>query len=291
MFTSLHFLSNIFTFQPPDALFIETFAERVPVFTIIAASILFLILVTVILTLYRSRSFFKKKVEEQQANLEIYRTRLDKIESLANMDTAEREFETINRLILAIQHRDIETANHIVRMAHYSRLIAKHVYPPDSPMVGLIFLAAPMHDVGKIGISDKILGKHQRLDHFEYDEIKRHALIGHDILKGSTSQVIRLGAVIARTHHERYDGLGYPHGLKKDEIPMAGRIVALADYFDALVSNRVYKKAWPLERALEEIRKASGKRFDTVCVEAFFKALDAILKIKDQYRESVNGEQ
>lgn len=292
MISNVYILSNIFTYQPLDALFLETITEGMSPLFIIVLLVLIITLSVIAALLFRSRFILKRQLGEQQLNLESCRSRLDKVESLANIDSAEREFETINRLVAAIEHRDIETANHIVRMAHYSRLIAKNLFEPDSAMVGLIFLAAPMHDVGKIGISDKILGKPHRLDHFEYTEMKRHTLIGHDILKGSSSPVIQLGAVIALTHHEHYDGSGYPRGLKEQEIPVAGRIVAVADHFDALVSHRVYKKAWPLERAVQEIRNASGKRFDPLCVEAFLNCLDEILKVREQYLDEMkNGEQ
>jgi putative two-component system response regulator len=256
---------------------------------LIAATVVFFILAALIITLYRSRLMLKRELERHKARLDRYRGRFSIFESMADIENTEREFETINRLVAAIEYRDIETANHIVRMAHYSRLIAGRLFPSDSPMMGLIFLAAPMHDVGKIGISDKILGKPRRLDHSEYEEMKRHTLIGHDILKGSSSPVIRLGAKIALTHHERYDGSGYPRGLEGEEIPIAGRIVAVADSFDALVSHRVYKEAWPIERALEEIKKQSGTYFDPVCVDALFESLDEILKIKDQYRDYIKN--
>jgi len=150
-------------------------------------------------------------------------------------------------------------------------------------MASLIFLAAALHDIGKIGISDKILSKPEKLSEEEFTQMKRHTLIGYDILKDSSSDVIQLAAVIALTHHERHDGSGYPRGLKGEEIPIAGRIVAIADYFDALMSKRVYKDAWSIEKVLEALKERSGKIFDPVCLENFFKNLDEILQIKEKY--------
>ncbi|MCP5045688.1 MAG: HD domain-containing protein [bacterium] len=238
-----------------------------------------------IFLLYRSKQRLSRILEEQTVEVEHHRSHLLEQVDEAALEKSQWEFEAINRIVSSIEYRDIETANHMVRMANYCRLIAKQIYPPDSPMVGLIVLAAPMHDVGKIGISDKILSKPDPLDPREYDEMKRHALIGYDILKDSSSRVIQLGAIIALTHHERYDGTGYPQGLKGKDIPIAGRIIAVADYFDALVSKRAYKDAWPVEKAIERLKQHSGTYFDPLCVDAFLRSLDEIIEIKNQYSD------
>lgn len=257
--------------------------HEVPSYFLTVGVVIIVVLVLVIIFLFRKKNKLHQKLEMQKRELEKVREDLQSLLDGTTAEIMEREFELLNRLISALEYRDIETANHITRMANYSRLIAKHLFPVDSPMASLIFLAAALHDIGKIGISDKILSKPEKLSEKEFNQMKRHTLIGYDILKDSSSDVIQLAAVIALNHHERYDGSGYPRGLKGEEIPIAGRIVAIADYFDALMSKRVYKEAWSIERVLEALKKRSGKIFDPVCLEAFFKSLDEILKIKDKY--------
>ena len=257
--------------------------QEVPIFFLAVGVIIIVLLVMVVVSLYRHKKKLHHKLEMQEIGLQKIQENLQTLLDGTTAEIKEREFELLNRLISALEYRDIETANHITRMANYSRLIAKHLFPVDSPMASLIFLAAALHDIGKIGISDKILSKPEKLSEEEFNQMKRHTLIGYDILKDSSSDVIQLAAVIALTHHERYDGSGYPRGLKGDEIPIAGRIVAVADYFDALMSKRVYKDAWSIEKVLEALKDRSGKIFDPVCLQAFFKNLDEILKIKDKY--------
>jgi response regulator RpfG family c-di-GMP phosphodiesterase len=257
--------------------------HEVPGYFLTVGVVIIVVLVLVIIFLFRKKNKLHQKLEMQKRELEKVREDLQRLLDGTTAEIMEREFELLNRLISALEYRDIETANHITRMANYSRLIAKHLFPVDSPMASLIFLAAALHDIGKIGISDKILSKPEKLSEKEFNQMKRHTLIGYDILKDSSSEVIQLAAVIALNHHERYDGSGYPRGLKGEEIPIAGRIVAIADYFDALMSKRVYKDAWSIEKVLEALKKRGGKIFDPVCLEAFFKSLDEILKIKDKY--------
>jgi response regulator RpfG family c-di-GMP phosphodiesterase len=257
--------------------------QEVPIFFLAVGLVIIVLLVLVIVFLYRNKNKLHQKLEMQEIGMKKIQENLQTLLDGTTAEIKEREFELLNRLISALEYRDIETANHITRMANYSRLIAKHLFPVDSPMASLIFLAAALHDIGKIGISDKILSKPEKLSEEEFNQMKRHTLIGYDILKDSSSEVIQLAAVIALTHHERYDGSGYPRGLKGDEIPIAGRIIAVADYFDALMSKRVYKDAWSVEKVLEALKECSGTIFDPVCLEAFFKNLDEILKIKDKY--------
>ena len=257
--------------------------QEVPTYFIAVGVVIIIVLVVVIVFLYRKKSKLHQKLEMQEIGLKKFQENLQDLLDGTTAEIKEREFELLNRLISALEYRDIETANHITRMANYSRLIAKHLFPVDNPMASLIFLAAALHDIGKIGISDKILSKPEKLSEKEFNQMKRHTLIGYDILKDSSSEVIQLAAVIALTHHERHDGSGYPRGLKGEEIPIAGRIVAIADYFDALMSKRVYKDAWSIEKVLETLKERSGKIFDPVCLKAFFKSLDEILKIKDKY--------
>ena len=146
--------------------------------------------------------------------------------------------------------------------------------------------ASPMHDIGKIGIPDRILLKPGKLDAEEWEIMKTHSSIGADILSGHDSDLMNMARVIALTHHEKWDGSGYPMGLSGDDIPIVGRIVAVADVFDALTSERPYKHAWPVEEAVEEIINGSGKHFDPELVEIFQKVLPTILDIKEQYPET-----
>ena len=258
-------------------------AHYIPIYLLTAGFILIIGLILAIVFLYRKKSKLDEKIETQKIELKQIQSHLKHLENEVTVESRGREFEMLDRLTSALEYRDIETGNHFTRMSNYSRLIARNLFPEDSPLPSLISLAASLHDIGKIGISDSILTKPGKLDQNEFAEMKRHTLIGYDILKDSSSDVIRLAAAIALTHHEKYDGSGYPRGLKGEEIPLAGRIVAVADYFDALVSKRVYKDAWSIDRVLEILKERSGSIFDPVCVDAFFKSLDEILEIKDKY--------
>lgn len=187
--------------------------------------------------------------------------------------------ETIHRLSVAAEYKDEDTGLHIKRMSLYCAAIARQM-GLDEHTVQTILYAAPMHDVGKIGIPDKILLKPGKHDAAEWEIMKQHAVIGAEILKDSDAEFIKMGEVIARSHHEKWDGSGYPDGLKGTEIPIAGRITAIADVFDALLSKRPYKEPFSLEKSLEIIRDGKGSHFDPEVVDAFFAAKDEILAIK-----------
>lgn len=199
-------------------------------------------------------------------------------------EIAAREQETVMRLARAAEFRDPETGAHILRMAHYSQLIARRLGLDDA-LCERILVAAPMHDIGKVGTPDHILLKPGRLDDEELAIMRRHPRIGHDILTGSASPMIQMAAEIALTHHEKYDGSGYPDGLAGEAIPLVGRIVAVADVFDALTSPRPYKAAWELERAASFLREGKGAHFDPACVDAFFDQWDAVLDIRDRFQD------
>jgi putative two-component system response regulator len=200
----------------------------------------------------------------------------------ATITIVERERETIFRLCKAAEYRDPETGGHILRMAHCSRLIAEVLGLPAQEQQ-LLLEAAPMHDIGKVGIADQILLKPGRLDQEEFAIMKRHAEIGHKILQNSTSPILNAAAIVALTHHEKFDGSGYPKGLKGEEIPLHGRIVAVADVFDALTSARPYKAAWELDTARDFILANSGSHFDPKCVAAFSDAWTEVLAIRSRF--------
>lgn len=202
----------------------------------------------------------------------------------ATADIVARERETIFCLSKAAEYRDPETGGHIMRMAHFSRLIAQQLGLPEEQCTTL-FEAAPMHDIGKVGTPDMILLKPGRLDEFEFEIMKRHATIGHEILLRSGSPLLQVAAEIAHTHHEKFDGSGYPRQLAGEDIPLFGRIVAVADVFDALTSERPYKRAWSLEDAAKFLREWSGRHFDPQCVEAFLTRWDAMLEIREKFAD------
>ena len=196
-----------------------------------------------------------------------------------------RERETINRLSRAAEYRDPETGAHIQRMAHYSWLIAMRMKLPKEDQ-DLILVAAPMHDIGKVGTPDNILLKPGKLDVEEFEVMKNHARIGHEILANSRSPLLLAAAEIALSHHEKYDGSGYPQGLAGEAIPLFGRIVAVADVFDALTSARPYKQAWEIERAVAFMQENAGSHFDPHCIELFLKDFDQVLSIRNRFKDT-----
>lgn len=196
----------------------------------------------------------------------------------------EREKELIFRISRAAEFRDPETGAHIQRMAHYSQVIARGL-ALGLAQEKLILDAAPMHDVGKIGIPDYILLKPGKLTPEEFEVMKGHARIGYELLKDSGSEIMRAGAEVAISHHEKYDGSGYPNGLKGTQIPLFGRIVAVADVFDALTSERPYKRAWSLDDACRFLEEGRGKHFDPLCVEAFLAGWEEVLDIRQRFRD------
>jgi response regulator RpfG family c-di-GMP phosphodiesterase len=202
----------------------------------------------------------------------------------ATSEILARERETVLRLCKAAEYRDPETGAHILRMAHFSRLIARELGLSVDEQE-LLLEAAPLHDIGKVGIADNILLKPGRLDTAEFEIMKQHAIFGYELLKGSSSRVLQAGAEIARGHHEKFDGSGYPQGLKGEEIPLFSRIVAVADVFDALTSERPYKKAWEIEAAVDFLTAGAGTHFDPDCVRAFLEAWEDVLEIRERYQE------
>jgi putative two-component system response regulator len=202
----------------------------------------------------------------------------------ARAELERAQLETIERLTKAAEFRDDETASHLQRMSHYSRLLALK-RGIDEYTAELIRVASPMHDVGKIGIPDSILLKPGKLTPEEYEIMKQHAEIGYRILSGSDSPLLELAASIARSHHEKWNGRGYPQGLASEDIPIEGRIVAVADVFDALTSRRPYKKAWSLADAIALLQSGKREHFDPELVDLFLACMDEVLEIKARFRD------
>jgi two-component system, response regulator RpfG len=205
--------------------------------------------------------------------------------ALATREVQARERETLLRLGKAGEYRDESTGNHVLRIARYGRLIAEGLNLSCRECED-IELAAPMHDIGKIGIPDSILLKKGPLDNNEFELMKSHTRIGYEILKDSPSPRVLLGSVIALYHHERYDGLGYPEGLKGEAIPLPARIIAVCDVYDALTSARPYKAAWEVEQAIRYIAERSGTQFDPACVEAFLSRLRDVRAVQKALEEA-----
>lgn len=195
-----------------------------------------------------------------------------------------REQELVLRISRAAEFRDPETGGHIQRMAHYSRLIARQLGLPQADQ-DMIFAAAPMHDVGKIATPDAILLKPGKLTEAEFSVMRGHARSGYDLLAGSEAPILQVGAEIAHTHHEKFDGTGYPQGLAGDAIPLFGRIVAVADVFDALTSSRPYKRAWSRDEAKNFLQQGKRTHFDPTCVDAFVEVWQDVLKIQQQFQD------
>ncbi len=194
----------------------------------------------------------------------------------------EAYLDTIFRLSVAAEYKDTDTSAHIHRMSHYSAILAEGL-GLSIDEVDCIRYASPMHDIGKLGVPDSILMKPGKLTPQEFKEIQKHTLYGAKILENAKAELLQASEIIAITHHEKWDGTGYPKGLRGEQIPLSGRIVALADVFDALTSKRCYKPAFSLEQSLDIIKEGAGTHFDPNVVSSFMGNLDKILAVKAQY--------
>lgn len=221
------------------------------------------------LNLYNSKRHLKALVDEQTQVIE------------------ETRFQIIQRLGRAAEYKDNETGLHVMRMSHYSRILALAA-GFKGEAANSILNAAPMHDIGKIGIPDEILRKKGNLASEEWKVMRKHPEIGAAIIGESDTPLLSLAREIALSHHEKYDGTGYPHGLKGEEIPISGRIIAIADVFDALTTARPYKKAWSVEEAIQYLKEKSGTHFDPKLVNLFIKSLSEVLPIKEKFAETVD---
>ncbi len=192
--------------------------------------------------------------------------------------------DTIFRLSRAAEYKDEDTGVHIQRMSRYSAAVARKMGLNDETVETILY-AAPMHDIGKIGIPDRILLKPGKLSPGEWEIMKQHTIIGAQILESSDAEFIKLAEVIALTHHEKWDGSGYPGGFRGSKIPLVGRITAVADVFDALTSRRPYKEPFSLEKSFDIIKQSQGNHFDPKVADAFFAVEDEILSIKGKYKD------
>ncbi len=202
----------------------------------------------------------------------------------ATQELRRREVDTLFRLSRAAESRDQTTGLHLPRMAKYSALIAKG-YGLSVPQQEAIELAAPMHDLGKIGIPDRILQSGGKLSSEEMAVMRTHTSIGYDLLKDSSSEYLQMGAVIALGHHEKYDGGGYPNGLRGEAIPLESRIVAVGDVFDALTSIRPYKSAWKPDQAFAWMSEQAGRHFDPELVDVLIRSREEVLVIAAQFSD------
>ena len=219
------------------------------------------------LALHDQNRELEQKVRERTAELE--KTRL----------------EIIQRLGRAAEFKDNETGLHVMRMSHYSKLLAEAVSGEPGAWSELIFQASAMHDIGKIGIPDYILTKPARLEREEWQIMKQHPVFGGEILGDHESELLKTAWDIALCHHEKWDGSGYPAGLKGEEIPLSARIAAIADVFDALTSSRPYKDAWPVEEASAHIIKQAGRDFDPALVDHFKRLIPEFVEIRKRFGE------
>ncbi|HON09826.1 MAG TPA: HD domain-containing protein [Chitinispirillaceae bacterium] len=236
-------------------------------------------------------SLLRKRSAENRKALTITNEQLEKyasdlrtiVESLnkTNRDLQNAYQDTIHRLVLASEYKDNETGNHIHRMSRYCAKVAEKLNFSKEEVEHIRF-ATPMHDVGKIGIPDRIILKNGRLTRKEFEIVKKHTIIGAEILQNSKARILKLARDIALYHHEKWDGTGYPEGLKGEAIPVHARIVALCDIFDALTSKRPYKSSYPVDVSCEIIKKGKGTHFDPALTDIFLSSIDELVSIKNE---------
>ncbi len=226
----------------------------------------------------------KKELRSYQKNLEkLVQDRTSQIQDAMHA-LESSHLDTINRLCHAAEYRDDETGYHVLRISKYCEILAQHLNLSKED-TWLISKASPLHDIGKIGIPDSILLKPGKLTAEEFDVMKKHTQIGGEILKNANSRVLQIAEEVALTHHERWDGSGYPNGLKGENIPLMGRITAVADVFDALTMKRCYKPAFSLEASVDIILEGRGGHFDPRIVDVFMEHLDEFSRVQKEYTD------
>ena len=208
---------------------------------------------------------------------------INEIESLSD-EIINTQKEIIYTMGEIAETRSKETGNHVKRVAEYSKLLALKL-GISSDEAEMLKLASPMHDIGKVGIPDNILNKPGKLTPEEFEIMKTHAQLGFDMLKHSSKAILQIAAIVSNEHHEKYNGKGYPRGLKGEDIHIFARITAVADVFDALGSDRIYKKAWEDEKIFELFNSEKGEHFDPKVIEAFFHSLDEIKTIRERFKD------
>lgn len=260
------------SFWLKDIALIETYLE-----SDIIISIGSLIDVTNEIKLEEELTRTKDELENQKQDLE-------KMVEKRSVELHDTQVEVVDRLVQAAEYRDNQTGLHNKRLSRYSAIIGKN-YGLKKDGNWLLYQAVPMHDVGKIGIPDNILLKAGKLTPEEYDIMKTHCQLGHNLLDGGHSKLLTIAKTIALTHHEHWDGSGYPFGLAGNDIPLTGRITAICDVFDALTSERPYKDAWKIEEAVEEIIRLRGSHFDPKLVDIFIKSVSAIGQVYEEFAE------
>jgi response regulator RpfG family c-di-GMP phosphodiesterase len=221
--------------------------------------------------------------KQQQKNYDELQQKLQEVQSLQK-ELEDTQREVVFTMGAIGESRSKETGNHVKRVAEYSKILALY-YGLDTAMAEMIKQASPMHDIGKVAIPDSILNKPGRLDDKERVIMNTHATLGYEMLKHSNRPLLKMAATLAHEHHEKWDGTGYPKGLKGEEIHIAGRITALADVFDALGSSRCYKKAWDDEQIFKMFQEEKGKHFDPQLIDIFFENLDEFLKIRETFKD------
>jgi response regulator RpfG family c-di-GMP phosphodiesterase len=203
---------------------------------------------------------------------------------LLNHEIESTQREIVYKMGEIGESRSKETGNHVKRVAEYSRLLAL-LYGLSEQEADILFTASPMHDIGKVAIPDSILNKPGKLTNEEFEIMKSHASIGYEVLKGSDREVLKAASIVSYEHHEKYNGTGYPRGLKGEEIHIFGRITAIADVFDALGHDRCYKQAWELDKILALFQEEKGKHFDPQLIDLFMDNLDKFLEIRDSLND------
>lgn len=217
-----------------------------------------------------------------EGKLEKERDRLEQLLKKQAKEIWKTQLEIIYRLAKATELHDQQTGSHLSKMSHYCNIMARAAGLSDQER-NLLFHAASMHDVGKIGISEKILQKKGPLTSEEFELMKSHSIIGAKLLSGNESALLEMAKSLALNHHEKWDGSGYPNGLNKEEIPLSGRIAAICDVFDALTSDRPYKKAWSTDDAICELHRGKGRHFDPTLVDLFLKNIPDIMAVQDRF--------
>lgn len=231
----------------------------------------------------RHEKIMARSDKQQQRDYDRLQKKLKEVEALQK-EIEDTQKEVVFRMGAIGESRSKETGNHVKRVAEYSKAFAL-LYGLDEKEAEMLKQASPMHDIGKVAIPDAVLNKPGRFNEKERELMNTHARLGYEMLTGSLRPLLNTAAILAYQHHEKWDGSGYPQGLKGEEIHIYGRITAVADVFDALGSDRCYKKAWNDEKIFNFFKEESGKHFDPQLIEIFFEHLDTFLEIRKKFKD------